>query len=251
MYPLNIYIKEILWRIYYCILGLVAIFIISFYYIELIFLFEIFPFIKLSHKKFIATHITELFDSVLQTCFSMVSINGFPLVTYHIFTFFISSWFNYQITLMRYYLLFLSFSFFFSFSFTNIFLLPKMFSFFTQWETVQKNVMVHVGLETRIFLYTQWINCTYNSISFFCSLLLLFLFLILLFITPLKLYFFTKLYKKQILFAIILVLFILLPPDLWVQLLLVFSSFLLLELLFFMSCFRFNRTKHISDSSNW
>lgn len=249
MYPLNIYFKELLWRIFYCVLGLITVFTISFYYVELIFLFEISPFIKLSHKKFIATHITELFDSVLQTCFFMASINGFPLITYHILTFFVSCWFNYQITLIRYYLLFLFSSLLFSFSFTNIFLLPKMFNFFAQWETVQKNAILHVGLETRIYLYIQWTNCTYSSISFFCLLLLVLLFLVLLFITPFRLYLFIKLYKKQTLFIVILVLFILLPPDLWVQSFLVFISFLLLELLFFMSCFRFNRTKYISGSS--
>ena len=119
MHPLNIYFKEILWRVFYCILSLILVFTVSFHYIEFIFLFEIFPLIRLSHQKFIATHITELFDSVLQTCFFMVSINGFPLISYHILTFFTSGWFNYQVTLMWRYLFILLLFVFLSFLFTN------------------------------------------------------------------------------------------------------------------------------------
>nr|AVK39573.1 Sec-independent protein translocase [Sheathia arcuata] len=249
MYPLIIYFKEIFWRIFYCILSLILIVIISFYYIEFIFLFELYPLIKLSHKKFIATHITELFDSVLQMCFFMISINGFPLIAYHIFTFFKSSWFNYQITLVWRYLFILLILVYLSFFFTNIFLLPQMYNFFTQWEMFQESKILHISLEARIYLYLQWINCTYNSISFFFSLSLIILFLILLFLPPYKFYLFIKLYKKQILFIQILILFILSPPDFWVQVFLVFASSLLLEFFFFISCFRVNQTKKILGSS--
>ena len=249
MHPLNIYFKEILWRVFYCILSLILVFTVSFHYIEFIFLFEIFPLIRLSHQKFIATHITELFDSVLQTCFFMVSINGFPLISYHILTFFTSGWFNYQVTLMWRYLFILLLFVFLSFLFTNIFLLPKVFNFFTQWEIFQENKILHISLEARIYLYLQWINRIYNSISFFFSLSLIILFLILLFVPPYKFYSFIKLCKKQILFIQILLLFVLSPPDFWVQLLLIFTSSLFLELSFFISCFRFNQTKKLLDSS--
>lgn len=246
MYPLNIYFKEILWRTFYCTLSLILIFIVSFHYIEFIFLFEIFPLIKLSHKKFIATHITELFDSVLQTCFFMLSINGFPLIAYHILAFFISGWFNYQVILMWRYLLVLLLFVSSSFLFTNVYLLPKVFNFFTQWEIFQENTILHISLEARIYLYLQWINRMYNSISFFFSISLIILFLILLFVLPYKLYLFIKLHKKQILFMQILVLFTLSPPDFWIQLFLIFTSSLLLEIFFFLSCFRFNQTKKTS-----
>ena len=130
----------------------------------------------------------------------MVSINGFPLISYHILTFFTSGWFNYQVTLMWRYLFILLLFVFLSFLFTNIFLLPKVFNFFTQWEIFQENKILHISLEARIYLYLQWINRIYNSISFFFSLSLIILFLILLFVPPYQFYSFIKLCKKQILF---------------------------------------------------
>jgi Sec-independent protein secretion pathway component TatC len=58
---------------------------------ESILLFEIYPFIRSNHKKFIATHITELFNSVMHNSLVITCIITFPIVTYHITNFFLSS----------------------------------------------------------------------------------------------------------------------------------------------------------------
>jgi sec-independent protein translocase protein TatC len=242
MYPSTIYFREVIWRLFYCLLSSIIVFFTTFYNIEFLFLFEVYPFIKSTHKKFIATHITELFNSVLQTCFFVTYISEFPLLVYHVLAFFSTCWFAYQLTLLRFYTFLVLLLFFQTLFFTNIYLLPKVFVFFTQWEALQNVTLFQVELEVRIHTYLLWVNHIYSFINFSFSFFLTTLFLFVLFISPYQFYSYLNSYKKQVTFTAILIFMVILPPDFWIQLVLIVLSFFFIEVIFFLSCFRKNQS---------
>jgi Sec-independent protein secretion pathway component TatC len=249
MYPSTIYFKEAIWRLFYCLLSSIVVFFTTFYYIEFLFLFEVYPFIRLTHKKFIATHVTELFSSVIQTCFFVTYISEFPLLAYHILTFFSTCWFAYQLTVLRIYIFSLLLLLLQASLFTNTYLLPKVFDFFTQWEALQNVTLFQVELDARIYTYLLWVNHVYSFVNFSFSFFLTTLFLFVLFISPYRFHSCLNFYKKQITFTVILILMIILPPDFWIQLMLIVSSILFIEVTFFLSCFRINQFTQVSGSS--
>lgn len=248
MYPSTIYFKEVTWRLFYCLLSSIIVFFITFYYIEFLFLFEVYPFIKFTHKRFIATHITELFNSVLQTCFFITCISEFPLFAYHILAFFSNCWFSYQFTLLRFYIFLVLLLFLQTLFFTNIYLLPKIFDFFTQWEALSVTLF-QVELDTRILTYLLWVNHVYSFVNFSFSLFFTILFLFVLFMSPYQFYSYLNSYKKQVMFMVLLIFMIISPPDFWIQLMLITFSIFFIEISFFLSCFRMNQFIQISDSS--
>nr|YP_009441364.1 Sec-independent protein translocase component TatC [Lympha mucosa]ATN23373.1 Sec-independent protein translocase component TatC [Lympha mucosa] len=249
VYPVTVYFKEIIWRLFYCLLSSFIVFFIAFYHIELLFLFEIYPFIKFTHKKFIATHVTELFNSVIQTCFFVIYISEFPFIAYHIITFISTGWFVYQIIILRFYIILLTLLTLLTFLFTNTYLLPQIFDFFTQWETLQNATLLHLEIDARIHLYLIWINHMYSFINFLFSFFLTSLLLLILFTSPYYFYLYLKYYKKQTVLIIIFLFMVIFPPDFWIQLIIIIFSILFLEITFFISCLRLNQLMQISDSS--
>jgi Sec-independent protein secretion pathway component TatC len=241
MYPSTLYFKEAIWRLFYCLLSSIIVFFTTFYYIEFLFLFEVYPFIRFTHKKFIATHITELFSSVIQTCLFITCISEFPLLAYHILAFFSTCWFAYQLTVLRIYIFLLLLLLLQTSFFTNIYLLPKVFDFFTQWEALQNVTLFQVELDARIYTYLLWVNHVYSFVNFSFSFFLTTLFLFVSFISPYRFYFCLNFYKKQITFIVILIFMIIFPPDFWIQLMLIVFSIFFIELTFFLSCFRINQ----------
>nr|YP_009515607.1 Sec-independent protein translocase [Sirodotia delicatula]AVK39597.1 Sec-independent protein translocase [Sirodotia delicatula] len=241
MRPALIYFKEFLWRFFYCLLSLVVVFFVALYHAELLLLFEVYPFIKFTHKKFIATHVTELFDSVMQTCFFMTFIANFPFIVYHILAFFSVCWYSYQIILFKLYTFLMSHVFITSSILTNIYLLPQIFNFFIQWEMVQDNSLLQLEMDTRIYSYLTWVNYIYSLVNFLFSFFLTNLFLLVLFVSPYKVYICLKYYRKQFIFTIIASFMFILPPDFWIQLTLFTCVSIFLEFSFLLSCFRLNQ----------
>lgn len=64
MKPYNFYFTELNIRILYIIFSLTLCIIILVFYIDTIFLFEVYPFITLHPKRFIITQLTDFVDVV-------------------------------------------------------------------------------------------------------------------------------------------------------------------------------------------
>nr|AVK39558.1 Sec-independent protein translocase [Paralemanea sp.] len=242
MHPIAVYTNEVKWRFFYSLLGLITTFFVAFCYIESFYLLEIYPFIKYSHKTFIVTQVTELFDSAIYMSCFVASIIIFPLVAYHILMFFSSCWFVYQVSLLRLYILHAFFWCSLVLLFTNIVLLPKVFNFFIQWEMLANNTLLQLNLDMRVHPYLSWVNHIYSSISFAISFFWVLLFLSLVFVFPHRFYLYFKFYKTQLLFLVTTICMIITPPDFWTQIIVIAISVLWTELLFFFSCFRVNQT---------
>nr|YP_009515583.1 Sec-independent protein translocase [Kumanoa mahlacensis]AVK39526.1 Sec-independent protein translocase [Kumanoa mahlacensis]UEQ11868.1 Sec-independent protein translocase [Kumanoa mahlacensis] len=233
------------WRIFYCILSLLTSFFITFHSVELIFLYEAYPFIKFIHKKFIATHVMELFNSAFQISFFIVYINIFPLIFYHILSFFSNSWFIYQVYLFKIYFYLYYFIILAAFIFTNSNFLPRTFEFFTQWELRQENSLLQLKMDARIYSYLTWIMEIHNFINFFLFFLIVLFFVITLYTSPIQSYKFVKDFKKQVWFTLIVITFIFSTGDVFTQIILILLNILLAEVLFFVTCFRFTQFKFL------
>lgn len=241
MYPSHMYFIELKWRFFYVLLSFIITFIIALSSIDLILLFEVYPFIKCDHKKFIATHITELFNSVFYASWGVSYVLTFPVLIYHTSNFFSNSWYVYQkfVFVGISYLLYATWILSFIIIYTN--LLPQTFEFFKQWESKIPSSLFQVTLDTRIQYYLLWVNNVYNFISFLLSTVLVTLLITLFFVSPRKLYINLKIFRRIIVLMVTSFALLFIPPDIFLQIMLFLLNFSSFELLFFVTCFRYKR----------
>uniref|UniRef100_A0A4D6BP60 Sec-independent translocase component C n=1 Tax=Balbiania investiens TaxID=111861 RepID=A0A4D6BP60_9FLOR len=243
MYVSQIYLKEIKWRLLYTVVSFLITLIITFSFMESILLFEIYPFIKASHKKFIATHITELFNSVIFNSLTIAFIVTFPTAAYHTMHFFLNSWYTYQKLIFFWTASLMYVTWTLSFACTYTILLPYAFDFFTQWENRTPSSLLQIGLDIRIQHYLNWTTNMYSFISLMLDIMLLNLLVSISLIKPPRFYIYLKLYKKFIFFITISLAFIVIPQDLFIQFTILIITTIILESIFFLSCFRIIRFK--------
>jgi sec-independent protein translocase protein TatC len=245
LYASNIYLREIQWRFFYVLFSLFLAFCTTLYFIDSFLLFETYPLVKIEHKKFIATHITELFNSIIQFCFFVSYVSSFPVFSYHTYKFFSPSFYSYQLQIIKFYIVMVCSIWVFSSFLTYKIMLPTLFSFFIQWETQLIDSLFLLKLEARIQDYLTWVNRIYNLVNvfiqFFCYLLTL---LFTLCNTNVSFHFF-KLYRKHFIFLVLLFLYILLPPDFPLQIFIVIIVSILSECIFFILCFRLKSLKFL------
>jgi hypothetical protein len=120
-------------------------------------------------------------------------------------------------------------------------LLPQAFDFFTQWENKTPSSLLQIGFDIRIQHYLSWTTNMYSFVSLILDIMLLNLLIVISFVKPLKFYIFLKLYKKFIFFLITSLAFMVIPQDLFIQLIIFIGIIVSIEGIFFLSCFRIIR----------
>nr|AYR06683.1 preprotein translocase subunit SecY [Rhodogorgon sp.] len=237
--PFLIYTEELLMRIIYILISYVICLLIFFKYINFIFLFEVYPFIVISYKKFISTQVTDLLNTVWLLIFFMSSIFTFPLTSYHISFFLLPSWYSYQFELFEkliYGTYFFSFFFFFLFHFK---ILPEILSFLSYWEMKDSGSLLKIEIEARILLYVKWILNISFIFSYTISTLGFLLLSSIYLIKTSNFYYFLQTKKKVMIFFTVFIMFIFLPPDFFSQITLIFFIIFFYEVLFIIVCIRF------------
>lgn len=235
---MKMYWIETKWRFFYACLTFFFSFFIIILFIDVFFLFEAYPLIVLHHKKFMATHITELFTSVFLVCLFFTYLIIFPSIAYHCLFFLSSSFYPFQIAFLKRCIFFIFLIAGLAFLITYHLILPNILFFFLQWKTHVSSLSLELELDTRIKEYLYWVNSTYSilNLSFqtFMTLPLLLLFLY----STAALFNHLKFYRRHWSFIILFWLYLILPPDLILQLLLFIFIFCFFECFFYISCFR-------------
>nr|YP_009138120.1 Sec-independent protein translocase protein [Calliarthron tuberculosum]AKG26252.1 Sec-independent protein translocase protein [Calliarthron tuberculosum] len=238
MKPYTIYLKDLFIKLFYSTLSYVLCCLILFWYIDIFFLFETYPFLlEFTNKRFILTQLTQLFNVVQYYIFFLSLIYFSPFFLWHIFTFFISTWYVYQIKLFRICLIFLII-FLIIFVFTHIFLLPKVISFFLSWEFLTFNAIVRIEPEVTFDSYIIWILSFKTIFSFFVAFILILLITFYNFLKANSILTFLFYYKRVLIFSITLTFFVLIPPDLSIQFFLIFIFIFTYEIFLLFICIK-------------
>nr|AHX02468.1 SecY [Plocamium cartilagineum] len=234
------YFLEFNFRILYIIISFIICVIISFWYFKSILLLETYPVIKGLFGKFIIIHITEIFDIIFLLVFSMSFFFCIPLFIYQIYCFFTSSWYFYQIQFAKNLLFFYYILIILIYSYYYYSILPNTLLFFTQWMFLQDtNYFLNMEITFHVFLYVNWVlTFRYNFIIFLLVIFLLCIHLILLY-PILYFYMIIKLYRKQLLFLSITIIYIIIPPDVILQIILILFLIIIYEVGFFLICYKF------------
>ena len=243
-YPIYVYSNEALYRFLYVLLSGLFCLGITIYHSELIFLFEVYPVVKLSYKKFLATHVTDLFNSIWVLSFYISYITIYPLVIFQVSSFFKSCWYNYQIKLFNKINLFFWISFLLFFLLSHYLVFPHFLSFLLQWEK-NDTFLLLISVESRIYTYVLWLLSFNFFLSFNFSLILTTIFFSLWFLNSRFLYSLLKRRRKVIIFLIVLLAFLIIPVsyELAIQLIVIIGSFILYELFFF-SCIKLQLSRY-------
>ena len=237
--PIRFYFSEILIRCTYLIFSYLLCISIFFQYVELIILFEVYPYISISYNRFIVTKITDLLNLVLILSLFFSTFFVLPFVKYHILSFFSASWYEYQLKL---FFCLSKIIFIISINLVCIFhfyILPILLNFFLYWEIKEYKDLVKIELEAQVLFYIYWVL---SFKSFILSLFLLFIVMFITFILLLEsscTYLFYKTYKNIFVFCTIFFFFLALPPDFILQIITLFFIFLFYELFFILLCFNF------------
>nr|YP_009739228.1 preprotein translocase subunit SecY [Palmaria decipiens]QIC19667.1 preprotein translocase subunit SecY [Palmaria decipiens] len=95
-----------------------------------------------------------------------------------------------------------------------------------------------VIVNVRIQEYLLWTGQLYNLLSTALHLLLCSLITLLFLYTTTYTFFLFSLYRKQLLFILIFLFYLVIPPDVTLQIIILFYLSLIVELAFFIICFR-------------
>nr|YP_010937578.1 protein translocase subunit SecY [Grateloupia asiatica]WKW95608.1 protein translocase subunit SecY [Grateloupia asiatica] len=240
-----------LFRLTYVFISFILCGIISIYNINWLLLILTYPFLKLFTKKFITTHVTDLFDVVwiLTNSFSFSFI--LPLTFYHLLNFFKSSWQTYQINILKttYYHACIVLSVITILCYTIF--LPTTLNFLIYWEKIeQTNSLLMIDTEFRILNFVYWALNFHYSFAFLTFLYLVITFLFWTLTKPTRIYFLIKLYRKQFSFCSLILLFFLSPPDVFLQFFLVLFVIIFYEIVFFFVCYKLSNSNHYAYSKS-
>lgn len=236
--PLQRYFLEVKWRSFYCSLTFLLCFYISIVFIDTFFLIEIKPLTNLGHKTFLATHVTDFFLATISVSSFFSQLFTFPVITYHVYYFFVPSFYTLQLVFLRYYIFCSFFSYIISFLVIYCVLAPEALSFLIQWGSLTANELLNLELDVRIKEYLDWVNKSYNMLSLlFQNFLVVTMLLLYSFRTSTSFYY-LKLYRKHLVFFILTLFYAMSPPDLMLQLISFSLIFILMEIFFYTICFR-------------
>nr|NP_049317.1 SecY-independent transporter protein [Porphyra purpurea]AAD03120.1 SecY-independent transporter protein [Porphyra purpurea] len=236
--PLQLHLSELKFRIGYVLLSYTLSLLVILKYNESIFLLETYAFICLNSKKFIATHITEVFFTSIYIASSLSWIINFPYAYYNCRFFLATSWYKSQVWIFSR-LILPSFLVYFLSLLTCYFVaLPSIFIFLDSWK-ITLNYALKIQLEARIETYTHWTLQT----AFFMSSVLCILFSKLLHSylldNMITLHIYTRRFKKYLLVLFCLLTSFTMPPEGLLQIILIIILTLLVEVLFFITCIFF------------
>nr|YP_009132710.1 SecY-independent transporter protein [Bangia fuscopurpurea]AKA66475.1 SecY-independent transporter protein [Bangia fuscopurpurea] len=236
--PLQLHLVELKFRLGYFLLSFAICFFVILNYSESILFLETYVFAYLMKKRFIATHITELFLTAIYISFNFSSIAIFPYVYYHCQSFFATGWYKAQAWLFSSVTTFVFIIFFLSLQFCYFFLLLYAFSFFSTWE-IASTYALQIQLEVRIVTYTYW---TLQTACFLSNIVCITFFYLLYFYLKdnmITLHKFLRSYRKHFLISICLFTSIFIPPEAFLQFIFISTTTLINELLFFVTCIFF------------
>nr|YP_009541960.1 preprotein translocase subunit SecY [Synarthrophyton chejuense]AYR06630.1 preprotein translocase subunit SecY [Synarthrophyton chejuense] len=245
----NFYFIELIIRFIYVFISYSLCFFMLFIHIDVIFLFEVYPFISLLTRRFIVTQITDFVDVIWYLLSFFSFLFTYPLTLYHFNSFLFNSWKKYQIIFFTKLSNNFFFFFFFFYLLNHVFLLFNILIFFLQWEYSNDISLLRIESEITILSYITWVLLFKTSFSMFISWFFFKTLLIYFFIDLFNLYNFIKLYKSMLIFIFIFFIFILTPPDFFLQLFSSFFIFIFFDFWFFFLCIKFYKLNTTNDAN--
>nr|YP_009511887.1 Sec-independent protein translocase component TatC [Gracilariopsis longissima]AXI97814.1 Sec-independent protein translocase component TatC [Gracilariopsis longissima]UAD89915.1 Sec-independent protein translocase component TatC [Gracilariopsis longissima] len=239
MYPNLIYFYslEFGFRLFYIFISFCLCLIVNSFNIYNIIFFETYPFLKLASKKFIVTNVMDLFDVICLMFFSKSFFFSFPYVMFQLYKFNSSSWYTYQCVFFK---KSIKLAFLFSLAiliFIHIGLLPSILQFLTKWE-ISTDSIINIFVEFRLINYVKWVLTFRYFISSICFFSFLIFFQLWFLLSIELVYFLTKYYRKIFTFSVLFILFLVTPPDGFLQIFFTFFAFVIFEIVFLFVCYK-------------
>ena len=236
----SIYTLDFFIRLVYVLISYLLCWIIFFNYIEILFLFEVYPLLSVfSTKRFILTHITQLFNTIWFFSLTLSVIFIYPLFVYQSKCFLISGWYYYQIKLYSNLLNRVPFLFVLIYAIIHFYLIPNLLSFFLYWEVSDEYSLLRIEAEISLYLYILWLS-TFKFILTFILVTFIKISIVFIYVNNVNyIYLYLLKFKKIFIFIIICLLFVLTPPEFLTQILITFYIYLSVESLFFHSCIKY------------
>nr|UAD89890.1 Sec-independent protein translocase component TatC [Gracilariopsis chorda] len=231
------YSLEFGFRLFYVFLSFCFCLLINSFNIYNILFFETYPFLKFTSRKFIVTNVMDLFDVICLLLFSKAFFFIFPYVIFQLYKFNSSSWYTYQCIFFKKCIKFAFISSLLILIFIQISLLPFLLQFLTRWE-IHTDSIINIFVEFRLLSYIKWVltfRYFISSLSFFIFLLFFQLWLL---ISIEWVYFLIKYYRKVFIFITLFILFLLMPPDGFLQIFLTFLVCTIFEIVFLFVCYK-------------
>lgn len=235
----QIYFLELNFRLFYIFISYLLCFIIFFLNVDNAFLFETNSLLSvLTTKRLILTKISQLFNTIWFLCNSFSFSFIFPLIFYHILLFLQSGWYWYQIKLYCNLNFYWTNVFVFFYILCHIIVISNLIIFFLYWEIKDVSSLLRIEAEISLFYYVLW---SFNFKFFFSYLMSNFFFCVNIILKLFNIFSLYRLFlksKKLINYCIICSLFILFPPDFFIQILIIMISYLIFEFFFFIICIK-------------
>nr|YP_009511862.1 Sec-independent protein translocase component TatC [Hydropuntia rangiferina]AXI97739.1 Sec-independent protein translocase component TatC [Hydropuntia rangiferina]UAD89765.1 Sec-independent protein translocase component TatC [Hydropuntia rangiferina] len=231
------YSLELLFRLIYIFVSFIFCLSVASLNSHYLLFFEFYPFVQLGQRKFIATNVMDLFNTLWLLIIFKSLFFVFPYWLFHLYKFNSSSWYFYQLKFFKqFFLLFICF-FFVSFLIFYFIFLPCILFLFTKLDVGHINLF-EIFMEFRILSYVKWVLTFQYFISTFNLILFLVIFHFYFFVKLNSIYFVIKYYRKFFIFIILFILFLLMPSDGFMQGFLVGFIFLIFEAVFLFVCYK-------------
>nr|YP_011017056.1 twin arginine protein translocation system - TatC protein [Pterocladiella capillacea]WQB61734.1 twin arginine protein translocation system - TatC protein [Pterocladiella capillacea] len=252
-WPIYFYTTEFFWRLIYFLFGWLNLNLIIYIKMDSVVFLEILPFFDFG-KRFIVLGVTDLIELFWFNCLSLSSLFTYPLFTYHLIFFFKSSWYYYQSKFAS------SIFFWWALSICSIVfilshekILPNVLVFFTQHSRVLNWNQTALVVETQLntLPYVIWILEFHYLLNFWTLILFYYFIILLLKNNSINNYLFIKSYSKTILFSVLVLIFLVIPPDLIQQLTVIFLLFMFTEILFLFICIRLTNNLKVKINANY
>lgn len=233
------YILEIQYRLFYLILCLILCLILSLHNIFLLILFKTSFFLSYFSKEFILTQLTDFFEIIWFIIPDFLFSFLFSLFLYHLYDFFIPSYYYFQKKLVKKLFLLLFLSINLIYYHYHLITLPILFDFFINWNILNPklNNLLLVTLKIHLFSYLKWVSVFHfiltNCFSFFILIIYKFWLLV-----PINvIYSLLKLQKKKIIYFIIFCFYLVTSFDVYLLFFLTLIILFTYEIFFFFVCF--------------
>nr|AHX02515.1 SecY [Schimmelmannia schousboei] len=239
MLIIRIHFTELIFIFFYFSFSLVLCILVSISNLHSLILFETYPFLQFSNKKFIITHITDIIDIVWFLVLSNSLLSVFPLLFFQLTKFFSSSWYIYQLRFSNKVFVYSYFAFILILIICYLQIIPITLSFLSQWEYLRKpNSILNIELEFRILSYILWTLAFRNYIGCFIFIIFIIINKVRFLYHMKSVYIFSKLYRKQVVFFNLFCLFLISPSDIFLQFLSLFLILVFFEIVFFFICYK-------------
>nr|WCH57627.1 Sec-independent protein translocase component TatC [Hypnea wynnei] len=236
------YTSELLYRIFYWVVCFLLCNYLIFKNISLVIFIESFFFFKLGFDQFILMNVTDLLDLMWYICLKNSLFFSSIYFYYSVVYFFKPCSYFYQYFYqIKLYSNFIKIGIF-SLCVFYLSVLPLVLKFLTQWDLQYFKNLLHVKYELSLLYYVTWLFYIKFFFIFMCKFFS-WLFVQIYFLVELKLlYTILSKFKKQIFYGILCFLYLLSPPEVVMQILLLIINMILVEAFYFYICFVMQNT---------